>query len=57
MVIWEESKMKKYSNGKYIEITEDEVFPTVTSAEPIQEERLSIMEDAFAELCEVIFGG
>ena len=49
--------MKKYSNGKYIEITEDEVFPTVASAEPTPEERLSIMEDAFAELCEVIFGG
>lgn len=57
MVIREESKMKKYSNGKYIEITEDEVFPTVASAEPTPEERLSIMEDAFAELCEVIFGG
>ena len=40
MVIREESKMKKYSNGKYIEITEDEVFPTVTNAEPTQEERI-----------------
>ena len=57
MVIREESKMKKYSNGKYIEITEDEVFPNMTSAGPTTEERLSIMEDAFAELCEVIFGG
>ena len=57
MVIREESKMKKYYSGKYIEITEDEVFPNMTSAEPTTEERLSIMEDAFAELCEVIFGG
>lgn len=41
MVIREESKMKKYSNGKYIEITEDEVFPTVTIAqEPTQEDRI-----------------
>ena len=32
--------MKKYSNGKYIEITEDEVFPTVASAEPTQEDRI-----------------
>lgn len=57
MVVREESKMKKYSNGKYIEITEDEVFRNMTSAEPTTEERLAIMEDAFAELCEVIFGG
>lgn len=40
MVIREESKMKKYSNGKYIEITEDELFPTVASAEPTQEDRI-----------------
>lgn len=57
MAIRKESKMKKYSNGKYIEITEDEVFLPMSNAEPTQEERLSIIEDAFAELCEVIFGG
>ena len=39
MVIREESKMKKYSSGKYIEITEDEVFPNIPQ-EPTQEDRI-----------------
>lgn len=50
--------MKKYTDGKYVEIIiEEEVFPPISYAEPTPEERQSIIEDAFAELCGVIFNG
>ena len=54
-------------NGKFVpvsvEMTEDEIstlkMQVGEAPEPdaTPEERLAIMEDAFAELCEVIFNG
>ena len=54
--------MRIYDNGVYRDMTPEEEaeynnsIPNIPQ-EPTPEERLSIMEDAFAELCEVIFGG
>lgn len=39
-----------------IEATERMNFE-ISNSKPSPEERISIMEDAFAELCEVIFNG
>ena len=54
-------------NGKFVpvsvEMTEEEIAELkrqvgkAPELEPSPEERLAIMEDAFAELCEVIFNG
>lgn len=45
---------------KALKLTQEEQELTAAEmpeAEPTAEERLAIMEDAFAELCEVIFNG
>lgn len=49
----------KYIGGEIIERSEEEMDADYIEPEiiPTPEERLAIMEDAFAELCEVIFNG
>lgn len=56
-------KAAEYKNGTlvYREMTAEEIAELerqwAEQPEPSTEERLAIMEDAFAELCEVIFNG
>lgn len=49
----------KYIDGEIIERSQEEMDADYVQPEiiPTPEERLAIMEDAFAELCEVIFNG
>ena len=59
--------MRVYDNGIYRDMTEDEAAEyrkqqaeaeeAERHREPTADERLAIVEDAFAELCEVIFNG
>ena len=59
--------MRVYDNGIYRDMTEDEeaeyrkqqaeAEEAERHREPTTDERLAIVEDAFAELCEVIFNG
>lgn len=55
--------MKININGLTREMTTEEIAEyerqraEMPEPEPTPEERLSIIEDAFAELCEVIFNG
>ena len=55
--------MRINDNGFYRDMTPEEEAEferqqaLMPASEPTTEERLAIMEDAFAEMCEVIFNG
>lgn len=53
--------MKKYENGKYAYMTEDEIakhkIDTTHSNPPTETERLEALEQAFMELVEVVVNG
>lgn len=59
--------MKKYVNGQYVEITEEEIIEYKSAQEefekeqallpPTESERLEILENAFLEFVEVVLNG
>lgn len=49
-------EMTQQEETKYIK-QQKESEKTEKHSDPTEEERLTIIEDAFAELCEVIFNG
>ena len=53
--------MKKYENGKYVNMTEDEIakhkIDTANSSTPTETERLEALEQAFMEFVEVMMNG